>query len=153
MKNFMRTCGIIALFLFGFGLALTVAGVALGGVDKVSSVVREVTDGKFDLNLGENGNFRIQFGDASHESGESAAVRLPGCFAQRGKGRDVRPVRTFRQAVSFRMKLDPFRDIIRMTVLIESEPERNQIYVCLPASPDQVVQVGKIKIKFFDPVQ
>ncbi len=72
MKNFMRTCGIIALILFGLGMALTVAGCALGGADKVSSVVSEVTDGKFELNLGGNGNYNIQVGDISSEEVKEA---------------------------------------------------------------------------------
>ena len=65
MKNFMRTCGIIALILFGLGMALTVAGCALGGADKVSSVVSDVTGGKFEVNLGGDGNYSLQLGDIS----------------------------------------------------------------------------------------
>ena len=57
MKALVKTCGIIALFLLGFGVALTVAGCALGGADKVSSVVNDVTKGKVKVELGEDGSF------------------------------------------------------------------------------------------------
>ena len=72
MKNFMRTCGIIALILFGLGMALTVAGCALGGADKVSSVVSDVTGGKFEVNLGGDGNYSLQLGDISTDEVKEA---------------------------------------------------------------------------------
>ncbi|MBP5282448.1 MAG: DUF4097 family beta strand repeat protein [Lachnospiraceae bacterium] len=56
MKKFLRTCGIIALFLFGFGAALVIAGCAMGGADKVSSVVKDVTDGNVNIDIGLNGD-------------------------------------------------------------------------------------------------
>ena len=57
MKAFMKTCCIIVLFLLGFGIALTVAGCALGGADKVSEVVKDVTGGKVDVSLDPRGDF------------------------------------------------------------------------------------------------
>ena len=99
----------------------------------------------FNLHRDNRPAFPVQSGDMLHESGERAAVRLPGRFAQRGKGRDVRPVRAFCRAVDLRMKLHPFRDIVGMPVLVEAEPQGNQVYAGLPASADQVVQIGKIK--------
>ena len=54
MKKFFKVCGIIALFLLGFGTALTVAGCAMGGAEKAASVVSDVTNGK--VSFGKDGD-------------------------------------------------------------------------------------------------
>lgn len=68
MKAFLKTCCIIVLFLLGFGIALTVAGCALGGADKVSEVVKDVTGGKVDIGLDPSGDFMgVKVGDITSD--------------------------------------------------------------------------------------
>lgn len=55
------------MFLLGFGIAMTVAGCALGGADKVSEVVKDVTGGKVDIGLGEDGFTGIKVGDVTSD--------------------------------------------------------------------------------------
>lgn len=44
MKSFIKTCAIAAIFLFGIGMTLVIAGCALGGVDEANKVVQKVAD-------------------------------------------------------------------------------------------------------------
>ncbi|MBR4608099.1 MAG: DUF4097 family beta strand repeat protein [Lachnospiraceae bacterium] len=71
MKGFIKGCGIIVLFLLGAGLALTIAGCALGGPQQITNVVRDVTDGKVDINLDSN-NWGINIGGVSSDDVKDA---------------------------------------------------------------------------------
>lgn len=51
MKKFLKVCGICTLILLGGGITLTVAGYSLVGAENVSRTVRDVTDGRFHLEL------------------------------------------------------------------------------------------------------
>ena len=44
MKSFVKSCAIAAVFLFGIGMTLVIAGCALGGVDEANKIVQEVKD-------------------------------------------------------------------------------------------------------------
>ncbi|MCR5460350.1 MAG: DUF4097 domain-containing protein [Acetatifactor sp.] len=44
MKSFVKGCAIAALFLFGLGMTMVIAGCALGGVDETNKIVQEVKD-------------------------------------------------------------------------------------------------------------
>jgi hypothetical protein len=67
MKSFMKGCGIVALFLLGAGLALTIAGCALGGPQQITSVVKDVTGGKVDINFDSIDNWGINVGGVSSD--------------------------------------------------------------------------------------
>jgi hypothetical protein len=71
MKGFIKGCGIVVLFLLGAGLALTIAGCALGGPRQITNVVRDVTDGKVDINLDSN-NWGINIGGVSSDDVKDA---------------------------------------------------------------------------------
>lgn len=62
MKAFMRFCGMMALFLLGGGLVLTIGGYALGGADRVDRVVRSVTGGRASVSLDPMTDFGITTG-------------------------------------------------------------------------------------------
>ena len=73
MKGFIKGCGIVVLFLLGAGLALTIAGCALGGPQQITNVVRDVTDGKVNINLDPSGdNWGINIGGVSSDDVKDA---------------------------------------------------------------------------------
>lgn len=58
MKKFYKACSIAALVFLGAGLGLTVSGCSIQGADQISQVVKDVTDGKIDVDLNlQDGNF------------------------------------------------------------------------------------------------
>ena len=99
----------------------------------------------FDLNRYNGTALPIQHRDVLHKSTESMAIRFQGCIAQRRKGSNIHSVRSFGRTVCFRMEFNPFRNIIGMSVFVESEPKRNQADTVFPASSDKIIQIGKIK--------
>ncbi len=77
MKKFIKGCLCVALFFLGAGLALAIAGCALGGADQVSSVVQSVTGGKVNVNLDPSSeSFGINVGGFSTDDVKNAFVGI-----------------------------------------------------------------------------
>lgn len=66
MKSFMKICGIIALILFGAGVAFTVIGVTIGGPTLINEGISAATDGRLGIHMDySNGDFGLTVGDYS----------------------------------------------------------------------------------------
>ncbi len=63
MKKFMKGCAITALVLLILGFAMAIVAGAVGGTGAVGDIVKSVTDGKIQINLGAGEGFGISLNE------------------------------------------------------------------------------------------
>ena len=103
-----------------------------------------IADFVFHLNGQNRVHLTVSVAQKLHQACKGTQIGFSRFLCKRRQRGDIPAVRPFGQRETARVRLHPFRAVGRMTVLVDAEPQQDEMDIFVPAQFNQFQRLGEI---------